>query len=199
MEDKKIDILIGTQILAKGHHFPELTLVGIVDADLGLMGSDLRAAERTFQLLSQVSGRAGRAKKKGEVYLQTLYPENAVLKALVNGNAQEFYAIEKKTRQILKMPPYGRMAAVIVSGSKRDDVEKTAILLGQSAFNNSDISTIGPAQAPMFVLRGKYRYRLLLKTNKNVKIQDVLREWLKRVRVVNGVKVEVDVDPYSFY
>ncbi len=199
MEDKKIDILIGTQILAKGHHFPELTLVGIVDADLGLMGSDLRAAERTFQLLSQVSGRAGRAKKKGEVYLQTLYPDNAVLKALVGGNSQEFYAIEKKTRQILKMPPFGRMAAIIVSGNKRDDVEKTAILLGQTAFNNSDISTIGPAQAPMFVLRGKYRYRLLLKTNKNIRIQDVLKEWFKRVSVVGNVKVEVDVDPYSFY
>lgn len=199
MEDGKIDILIGTQILAKGHHFPELTLVGIVDADLGLMGSDLRAAERTYQLLSQVSGRAGRGEKKGEVYLQTLYPENAVLNALVNGKAEEFYQLEKQTRRILKMPPFGRLAAVIVSGPRKDDVEKTAILLGQNAFNDDKITTLGPAPAPIFVLRNKYRYRLLLKTAKSVKIQDVLREWLRRVKFPAAVRVETDIDPYSFY
>ena len=113
--------------------------------------------------------------------------------------AGDFYEIEKKTRQILKMPPYGKMAAIIVSGNKRDEVEKTAIYLGQTAFNNSDISTIGPAQAPMFILRNKYRYRLLLKTKKNVKIQSVIAEWMRRVKVPNGVKIEVDIDPYSFY
>lgn len=199
MEDGKIDILIGTQILAKGHHFPSLTLVGIVDADLGLMGSDLRAGERTYQLLSQVSGRAGRGDKKGEVYLQTLYPENAVLSAIKNGDVEEFYAIEKQTRKLLKMPPFGKLASLIVSGTKRDEVEKTAILLGQSAFNNSEISTLGPAPAPIYMLRGKYRYRLLLKTAKNIKIQDVLRQWLRRVNVAASVRVEVDIDPYSFY
>ncbi len=199
MEKGEIDILIGTQILAKGHHFPALTLVGIVDADLGLMGSDLRASERTFQLLSQVSGRAGRGEKKGTVYLQTLYPENAVLQALAANDAESFLTLEKKTRRILKMPPYGRLASVIVSGAKREDAEKTAILLGQAAFNNADITTLGPAPAPIFMLRGKYRYRLLLKTGKNVKIQEVLREWLKRVRIPGGVRAETDVDPYSFY
>lgn len=199
MEEGKIDILIGTQILAKGHHFPELTLVGIVDADLGLMGSDLRAAERTYQLLSQVAGRAGRGNKKGEVYLQTLYPENAVLTALVNGNAEEFYQLEKQTRRILKMPPFGRLAAVIVSGARKDEAEKAAVLLGQSAFNGNGVSTLGPAPAPIFVLRNKYRYRLLLKTSKGIKIQNVLQEWLKRVKVPSSVRVEIDVDPYSFY
>lgn len=199
MEDGKVDILIGTQILAKGHHFPALTLVGIVDADLGLMGSDLRASERTFQLLSQVSGRAGRGEKKGTVYLQTLYPENAVLQALVANDAEKFLTLEKKTRRILKMPPYGRLASVIVSGAKREDAEKTAILLGQAAFNGAEITTLGPAPAPIFMLRGKYRYRLLLKTGKNVKIQDLVREWLKRVKVPGTVRVEVDIDPYSFY
>ncbi|MBQ8661579.1 MAG: primosomal protein N' [Alphaproteobacteria bacterium] len=199
MEDGKVDILIGTQILAKGHHFPALTLVGIVDADLGLMGSDLRASERTFQLLSQVSGRAGRGEKKGTVYLQTLYPENAVLQALVANDAEKFLTLEKKTRRILKMPPYGRLASVIVSGAKREDAEKTAILLGQAAFNGAEITTLGPAPAPIFMLRGKYRYRLLLKTGKNVKIQDFVREWLKRVKVPGTVRVEVDIDPYSFY
>ncbi len=199
MEEGKIDILIGTQILAKGHHFPELTLVGIVDADLGLMGSDLRAAERTYQLLSQVAGRAGRGEKKGEVYLQTLYPENAVLNSLVKGNAEEFYVLEKQTRRILKMPPFGKLAAIIVSGERKEEVEKTAILLGQTAFNDDKITTLGPAPAPIFVLRNKYRYRLLLKTAKNIKIQDVLREWLKRVKVPSSVRVEADIDPYSFY
>ena len=199
MENGKIDILIGTQILAKGHHFPALTLVGIVDADLGLMGSDLRASERTFQLLSQVSGRAGRGEKKGIVYVQTLYPENAVLQALLANDTDKFLALEKKTRRVLKMPPYGKLAAIIVSGNKKEEVEKTAILLGQTAWNNSEASTLGPAPAPIFILRGKYRYRLLLKTAKNVKIQDLLKEWLKKIPIPSNVRVEVDVDPYSFY
>lgn len=199
MEEGKIDILVGTQILAKGHHFPELTLVGIVDADLGLMGSDLRAAERTFQLLSQVSGRAGRGEKKGTVYVQTLYPENAVLQALLQNDRGKFLELEKKSRRILKMPPFGKLAAVIVSGPNQEEAEKTALWLGQVAPNNEYISTLGPAPAPIFMLRNKYRYRLLLKTAKNIKIQDVLRDWLKMVKVPNRVRVEVDVDPYSFY
>ena len=199
MEKGEIDILIGTQILAKGHHFPALTLVGIVDADLGLMGSDLRASERTFQLLSQVSGRAGRGEKKGTVYLQTLYPENAVLQALAANDAGRYIELEKKNRRILKMPPYGKLAAVIVSGAKQEETEKTAIWLGQTAFNDAAVTTLGPAPAPIFMLRGKYRYRLLLKTAKNVKIQDLVREWLKRVKVPGTVRVEVDIDPYSFY
>lgn len=199
MEEGKIDILIGTQILAKGHHFPALTLVGIVDADLGLMGSDLRASERTFQLLSQVSGRAGRGEKKGAVYLQTLYPENAVLQALAANDAGRYLELEKKTRRLLKMPPYGKLAAVIVSGAKQEETEKTAIWLGQTAFNDAAVSTLGPAPAPIFMLRGKYRYRLLLKTAKNIKIQDVVRQWLQRVKIPGTVRVEVDIDPYSFY
>ncbi len=199
MEDGKIDILIGTQILAKGHHFPELTLVGIVDADLGLMGSDLRAAERTYQLLSQVAGRAGRGVKKGEVYLQTLYPDNAVLNALVSGKTEEFYALEKQSRRILKMPPFGKLAALIVSGVNKENVERTAARLGQTAFNDDKVTTLGPAPAPLFVLRGKYRYRLLLKTDKNIKIQDVVIQWLKKNKIPSSVRVEIDIDPYSFY
>ena len=194
-----VDILIGTQILAKGHHFPALTLVGIVDADLGLMGSDLRASERTYQLLSQVSGRAGRGEKKGTVYLQTLYPENAVLQALVKDDASKFLNLEKKSRKILKMPPFGKLAAVIVSGPNPGDTERAAQWLGQAAFNDADITTLGPAPAPIFMLRNKYRYRLLLKTARNIPIQTVLRQWLAKVKVPSSVRVEVDVDPYSFY
>ena len=199
MEEGNVDILIGTQILAKGHHFPSLTLVGIVDADLGLMGSDLRASERTFQLLSQVAGRAGRGEKKGIVYLQTLYPENAVLQALVENNREKFLALEKKTRRLLKMPPFGKLAAVIVSGPNQEETEKTALWLGQTAPNNEFVSTLGPAPAPIFMLRNKFRYRLLLKTAKNIRIQDVLRDWLKRIKIPGRVRVEVDRDPYSFY
>lgn len=198
MENEEVDILIGTQIIAKGHHFPLLTLVGIVDADLGLMGSDLRASEQTFQLLSQVSGRAGRGDKKGTVYVQTLYPENAVLKALVDNDRSRFLELEKQTRRILKMPPFGRLAALIVSGSRQEAVEKVAIRLGQTAPNNDYISTLGPAQAPIYMLRGQYRYRLLLKTARNINIQAVLREWLAKVECPSGVRIETDIDPYSF-
>lgn len=198
MEEGNVDILIGTQILAKGHHFPSLTLVGIVDADLGLMGSDLRATEQTYQLLSQVSGRAGRGEKKGTVYLQTLYPENAVLKALLANDREEFLKLEKKTRKMLKMPPYGRLAAVIVSGANREMAEKVSAWLGHTAPNTDSVSTLGPAQAPIYMLRGKYRYRLLVKTAKNIKIQDVIRTWLKKVNIPSAVRVEVDIDPYSF-
>lgn len=199
MEDGEIDILIGTQILAKGHHFPALTFVGIVDADLGLSGGDLRAAERTYQLLSQVSGRAGRGERKGEVYLQTLHPENAVLQAIAKGDAQEFVELEKNTRRLMKMPPFGRLAAVIVSGKCKEDVETAAILLGRAAFNDDGIVTLGPAPAPVFLLRGKYRYRLLLKTAKNINLQAIVKEWLMRVKLPSSIRVEVDIDPYSFY
>ena len=198
MENREVDILIGTQIIAKGHHFPLLTLVGIVDADLGLMGSDLRASEQTFQLLSQVSGRAGRGDKKGTVYVQTLYPDNAVLKALVDSDRNRFIELEKQSRRILKMPPYGRLAALIVSGPKQDSVEKVAISLGQTAPNNDYISVLGPAQAPIYMLRGQYRYRLLLKASKKIKIQAVIKEWLAKISCPTNVKIEVDIDPYSF-
>ncbi len=198
MGEGKIDILIGTQILAKGHHFPDLTLVGIVDADLGLMGNDLRAGERTFQLLSQVAGRAGRGQKKGMVYLQTMYPENSILQALAANDRGKFLNLEKESRKILKMPPYGRMAAVIVSGSVQAETEKTAIWLGQTAPNGGGVSTLGPAPAPIFMLRNKFRYRLLLKVAKGMKIQPILSEWLKKVKLPSKVRVEVDVDPYSF-
>ena len=198
MEKGEVDILIGTQILAKGHHFPSLTLVGIVDADLGLMGSDLRATERTYQLLSQVSGRAGRAEKKGAVYIQTLYPDNAVLQALIHNDRSRFLDLEKQSRKILRMPPFGKLAAIIVSGTNQNVTEKTAILLGQTAPNNDYISTLGPAPAPIYMLRNKYRYRLLLKTSKNIKIQEVIKEWLRKVQAPSNVRIEVDVDPYSF-
>ena len=198
MEKGEVDILIGTQILAKGHHFPTLTLVGIIDADLGLMGSDLRATEQTFQLLSQVSGRAGRGDKKGTVYVQTMYPDNAVLKALINNDREQFLKLEKKTRQMLKMPPFGKLAAIIITGNNQDATEKVATALSKTAPNTDHIQTLGPAPAPIFMLRGKYRYRLLLKTHKSIKIQDILKKWLSMIICPTNVRIEIDIDPYSF-
>ena len=198
MEKGETDIIIGTQILAKGHHFPALTLVGIVDADLGLLGSDLRASEQTFQLLSQVAGRAGRAEKKGVVYMQTLYPENTVLKALIDGNREEFVALEKKSRQMLHLPPYGKLAAIIVSGNTPESAGKIATDLSRCAPSGNGIEVLGPAPAPIFMLRGKYRYRLLLKTLRNINIQVILKKWLKMINVSKSVRIEVDINPYSF-
>lgn len=198
MEKGDIDILIGTQILAKGHHFPALTLVGIIDADLGLMGSDLRACEQTFQLLSQVSGRAGRGNKKGTVYLQTLYPENAVLKALQDNDRTRFIELEKQSRKLLKLPPYGKLAALVVSSTNADAAAKTAAGLSKCAPYGNGIEVLGPAPAPIFMLRGKYRYRLLLKTLKNINIQGILKKWLSLLNIPGNVRVEIDIDPYSF-
>ncbi len=198
MERREIDILVGTQIIAKGHHFPDLTLVGIVDADLGLMGSDLRASEQTYQLLSQVSGRAGRSNKKGTVYLQTLYPENNVLRALLNNDRESFMSFEKKSRQLLGYPPYGKLAALIISGTDQYLTSAVAAEFGKAAPRTDYVSVLGPAPAPLFLLRDKYRYRLMLKTAKNINIQLVLTQWLQMVKVPSTVKVEVDIDPYSF-
>ncbi len=196
--NKEVDILIGTQILAKGHNFPDLTLVGVVDADLGLMGTDLRASEQTYQLLAQVAGRAGRSEKKGTVYLQTLYPDNLVLQAVIEHNREKFIEIEKSSRLFLKMPPYGKLAALIISSPNQQAAEAAAYYLGKCAPNTASIETLGPAPAPMSLLRGKYRYRLLLKTAKNINIQEVLKKWLSMVKVKSNVRIDVDINPYSF-
>ncbi len=196
--NKEVDILIGTQILAKGHNFPDLTLVGVVDADLGLLGTDLRSSEQTYQLLEQVSGRAGRGEKKGSVYLQTLYPENLVLQAVIAHDREQFIEIEKSSRSLLHMPPYGKLAALIVSSTNQQAAEAAAYYLGKCAPNTELIETLGPAPAPMNLLRGRYRYRLLLKTARNVNIQNVLKKWLAMVKIKSNVRVDVDINPYSF-
>ena len=196
--NKEVDILIGTQILAKGHNFPDLTLVGVVDADLGLLGTDLRSSEQTYQLLEQVSGRAGRGGKKGSVYLQTLYPDNLVLQAVIAHDREQFIEIEKSSRSLLHMPPYGKLAALIVSSTNQQAAEAAAYYLGKCAPNTELIETLGPAPAPMNLLRGRYRYRLLLKTARNVNIQNVLKKWLAMVKIKSNVRVDVDINPYSF-
>jgi len=195
---REVDLIIGTQIVAKGWHFPHLTLVGVVDADLGLAGGDLRAAERTVQLLHQVAGRAGRAEAPGRVLLQTFSPEHPVMQALVEGDLAAFMAREAAQRRPGGWPPYGRLAALIVSADDAAGADALARDLGRSAPHAEGVEVLGPAPAPLSVLRGRHRRRLLLKTRRDVAVQPILREWLGKVAVGRGARVEVDVDPVSF-
>jgi primosomal protein N' (replication factor Y) len=195
---REVDLVIGTQIIAKGHHFPNLTLVGVVDADLGLSGGDLRAAERTFQLLHQVSGRAGRADLAGLVLIQTYDPSRPVMQALKAGDRDRFYALEAKERKIAGMPPFGRLAAVILSGRDPDEVDRLGQHLARSAPHQDGIQVLGPAPAPLALLRGRHRRRFLLKTRRDVAPQTVLRQWLSGVKTRGDLMLEIDIDPYSF-
>jgi primosomal protein N' (replication factor Y) len=175
-----------------------LTLVGVIDADLGLAGGDLRAAERTFQLLSQVAGRAGRAEHKGRVLLQTYQPDDKVMRALVAADAERFYAAEAEDRRIAGMPPFGKLVALIVSGPEAEAVDRLAAQLARTAPRHPDITVLGPAPAPLSLLRGRHRRRLLLKASRAVPVQAVLRRWLGAVQPSHGLRIQVDVDPYSF-
>lgn len=198
MEANEIDIVIGTQLVTKGYHFPNLTLVGVVDADLGLQGGDLRAAERSFQQIAQVSGRAGRGVKKGHVLVQTHEPNAPVIRALVSGDAASFYAAETASRRSANAPPFGRYAAIIVSSEQLEEAVETARLIGRTAPKVEGMHVYGPAPAPLAMLRGRHRQRLLVHARRALDVQDVIREWLGALEWPRGVRVAVDVDPYSF-
>ena len=198
MVERRIDVLIGTQIVAKGHHFPMLTLVGVVDADLGLSGGDLRAAERTYQLLHQVGGRAGRAERPGRVLIQTYMPEQPVMKALAGNDRDRFLAAEAAARRAAGLPPFGRLAALIVSAADPDSVDFAARALARAGPQWPGVEVLGPAPAPLAILRGRHRRRLLVKATRAVRLQAVLRDWLSRVRFAGSVRLQIDVDPYSF-
>ncbi len=198
MEAGAIDIVIGTQLVTKGYHFPNLTLVGVIDADLGLQGGDLRAAERSFQQISQVSGRAGRGTKPGRVFVQTHDPNAPVIRALVSGDADAFYAAETESRREANAPPFGRMAAIIVSSENLRDAEATAKSIARAAPTLDGLDTYGPAPAPLAMLRGRHRQRLLVHARRSLAVQDIIREWLGGLDWPRGVRVAVDVDPYSF-
>jgi primosomal protein N' (replication factor Y) len=198
VEAHEIDVLIGTQVVAKGHHFPLLTLVGVVDADLGLEGGDLRAAERTFQLLHQVAGRAGRAERPGIVYIQTWMPDHGVMAALLANDRDRFLALEAESRRAHGMPPYGRLAALIISAPDDESADFTARALARAAPHLPGVETLGPAPAPLRVLRGRHRRRFLVKARREVNLQAVLRQWLARVKVPGNVRLQLDIDPYSF-
>jgi len=198
MEAGEIDIVIGTQLVTKGYHFPNLTLVGVVDADLGLSGGDLRAAERTFQQIQQVSGRAGRGDKPGRVLVQTHEPSAPVIDALVRGDADGFYAAETDARREAAMPPFGRLAGIIVSSEDLKEATHTAQAIGRAAPRVENMAVFGPAPAPLAMLRGRHRQRLLVHAARSLDVQDVIRDWLAKLDWPRGVRVAVDVDPYSF-
>ena len=198
VEAGDVDIIIGTQLVTKGYHFPNLTLVGVIDADLGLEGGDLRAAERTFQQVMQVAGRAGRGEKPGRVFIQTRMPESEVIQALVDADPERFYAVETENRRRANAPPFGRFAAIIISSEDADEAAQTARLIGKSAPVIEGMRVYGPAPAPLAVLRGRHRHRLLIHASRQVDIQAAIREWLGNLAWKSGTRVAVDVDPYSF-
>jgi primosomal protein N' (replication factor Y) len=198
VQAREIDLLIGTQIVAKGHHFPHLTLVGVVDADLGLYGGDLRAAERTYQLLHQVAGRAGRAEHRGRVLLQTAEPEHPVMQALAAGARDRFFEAEAAARESAGLPPFGRLAALVLSGPDARQLDEVARQLARRAPQAEGVAILGPAPAPLAVLRGRHRRRFLVKAPRNFRLQALLRAWLGQVKLPNAVRLQVDIDPYSF-
>ncbi len=193
------DIVIGTQLVAKGHNFPGLTLVGVVDADIGLASGDPRAAERTYQLLRQVAGRAGRGEKRGRAMLQPYQPENALLEALDSGDREAFYGYERQARETFELPPYGRLAGVIVAANDNAEALGYARLLARAVPDAKGVRVLGPAPAPIAHLRGRHRVRFLVKSVRDFNIQGFLRAWLAGVTPPKGsVRVTVDVDPQSF-
>jgi primosomal protein N' (replication factor Y) len=198
MEGGEIDIVIGTQLVTKGYHFPNLTLVGVVDADLGLAGGDLRAAERSFQQIRQVSGRAGRGDKHGRVLVQSHEPGARVIQALVAGDSEGFYAAETDARREAGMPPFGRLAAIIISSENQAEANEIARMIGRAAPAHDNMAVFGPAPAPLAMLRGRHRFRLLVHAARTVPVQEIIRDWLGGLSWKASTRVAVDVDPYSF-
>jgi primosomal protein N' (replication factor Y) len=195
----RVDIIVGTQLVAKGHNFPKLNLVGIVDADLGLANGDPRAAERTYQLLNQVAGRAGREEGRGIGFLQTHQPQHPVMRALISQDRDAFYSAEIEARERQGYPPFGRLAALVISGGDRHSTEAFAKQLAAAAPFMEDVRVLGPAEAPLAVVRGRHRFRLLVKSSRSFDLSNYLRQWLAAAPKPKGkLALEVDVDPQSF-
>ncbi|MFA3918623.1 primosomal protein N' [Ruegeria hyattellae] len=195
------DIVIGTQLVAKGHNFPNLTLVGVIDADLGLQGSDLRAAERTFQLMRQVAGRAGRAERPGTALLQSFQPEHPVIRAILSGDETGFWKAEAAERQAAGVPPFGRMAGIVLSGTDAGQVFDlgNAMARNDMAIRQIGAQVFGPAPAPIARIRGRHRVRLLVKAPKGAALQEAISRWIAPLRLKGDLRLSVDVDPQSFY
>jgi primosomal protein N' (replication factor Y) len=197
INNREVDIVIGTQILAKGHHFPNITLVGIVDGDLGLNGADMRASERTYQLVNQVAGRAGRTEKPGKIFIQTFEPEHSLYTALKSDNPESFIELEIESRKNNELPPFSKFISIIISGTNRELTEQVARNLGKS--RPSGLKVFGPAPAPLFLLRGRTRWRFLLKALKKKSLNDIVKRWIFSQKIPKNVKIQIDVDPISFF
>ncbi len=199
IEDRVVDIIIGTQILVKGHHFPDLTLVGVVDGDMSFSGADLRANENTFQLLTQVSGRAGRGEKKGEVVIQTFNPDNPVMQAIAANDRETFFKEELENRKIAKMPPFSKLASIVLSCKNKEMLDSFCYALARRAPNNLDgVSCFGPIDAPIALLKKNHRKRFLLIVDRNIKIQEIIKKWFSFVNPPSSIKIKIDIDPYNF-
>jgi primosomal protein N' (replication factor Y) len=195
----EVDIIVGTQLVSKGHNFPKLSFVGVVDGDLSLATADPRAGERTFQLLHQVTGRAGRFGPEGRGLIQTHFPDHPVMQALVTGDRKAFYEAEIAMREEARLPPFGRLAAIIVSAKTKPEAETYARELGVAAPAARAIEVLGPVEAPLAIIRGRHRQRLLVKAAREADLQGYLIEWLGSVEPPRGsLKVNIDVDPYNF-
>lgn len=199
IENGEVDIIIGTQIITKGYHFPLLTVVGIIDADLGLSNIDLKASERSFQLLQQVSGRAGRDEFAGEVFIQTFNPENEVILALQKNDLEKFYNAELARRKLDNLPPFSRMSAILITGDLEAEVISFAKNILTLAPKVKDVSLFGPAPATLSKLRGNFRYRILVNAPKILNIQKYILEWQSKIKLSGKVNLKVEIDPYSFY
>ena len=197
----EVDVIIGTQLVAKGHNFPKLTLVGVIDADLGLQGSDLRAAERTFQLMRQVAGRAGRSDRPGVAALQTHQPEHPVIRAILDGDEEAFWSAEAQVRAQAGVPPYGRLVGVVLSSPDAQEAFEVGQAMARNCQPLTEIGAqiFGPAPAPIARIRGRHRVRLLIKAEKNAPIQAALSAWTALFKLPNSLRLSIDIDPQSFY
>lgn len=196
-----VDIIVGTQLVAKGHNFPRLTLVGVIDADLGLQGSDLRAAERTFQLMRQVAGRAGRAERPGLALLQSFQPDHPVIRSILSGDEEGFWRAEAAERSATGMPPYGRLAGIILSSPEPAPAHDIGSILARNDGPLREIGAMvyGPAPAPIARVRGRHRVRLLVKAPKGAPLQAAIRRWVSGLKLPSQVRLSIDIDPQSFY
>ena len=198
MKNGLVDILVGTQIISKGHHFPSLTCVGVIDADLGMANGDLRAAERTYQLLHQVAGRAGREDRKGRAFLQTYFPNHPVIQSLIKGTRDEFIDTELSIREKNKLPPYGKLASIIISDKDESKIISFCKVLKRNIPLLKGVVVLGPAPASITKVRGRIRYRLLIKANKDINIQKFLHLWIDNLKKPSSIRMSIDIDPYYF-
>jgi primosomal protein N' (replication factor Y) len=195
----EVDVIVGTQLIAKGHDFKGLSCVGVIDGDLGLVGGDLRSGERTFQLLMQVAGRAGRHHTIGRVFLQTYDPESALMQALALADRDAFMAAEVAERKAFGWPPYGRLASLILSSRDEALLEKCVKVLARKAPLDPAVRVLGPAPAALFKVRGKFRWRFLIKTPKSLPPQTYIHQWLSQIKLPRTIACQVDIDPQSFF
>ena len=199
IQNNQTDIIIATQMLTKGYHFPNITLVGVIDADMGLNGPNLRCAENTYQQLHQVAGRCGREEKTGKVYLQTYDPTHPVMEAVASWNKEKFIELELDDRRIHGMPPYGKLTSILISG--RDNIELLSFCrkMLHIAPVHAHLHILGPVPAPLARLKNHFRWRFLLKYSKGFAIQNFIKLWLKNIKIPSSIRVVVDIDPLSFH